>query len=221
MLGIKNNNLVHRVPHKFIQFRKKIIVFLSTTFLISSCYQWPGELNTRITGLSLKPGGNEVAIGIVEHYSRYPLFDISGWSRGVPKISERKGKIYYYNVKDKKIEQKVSVKFPKEWDAGGHVISLHIWNKEGIYFKLTGCPKSNQNCNEVEYYLLLSNGKISKVKEFPMISNEYSKSLLGNSAYRTFKDGVLTINIGHSGAWKPILIYKNHKLLHIDEHYIE
>jgi len=199
----------------------KLIALFVTVFLISGCYQWQGEFNTRITGLRLKLGGDVVAIGIVEHYSRYPLFNMSGWGRGVPKVHGRKGRVYFYNIKEQKIEEKVSIKFPKEWDAGDHVIALHVWKGEGIYFKLAGCPKMNQNCNEAEHYHLLSNGKIDQVKEFPRVTKEYSKSLLGDSAYQTYNNEVLTINVGHSGAWEPILIYKNHNLLPVDENNIK
>ena len=206
---------------RFVEMHKiKLITVFTTTFLISGCYQWRGELNTRITGLSLKPGGNVVAIGIVEHYSRYPLLNMSGWSRGVPKIQGRKGRVYFYNIKEKKVEEKLSVKFPKEWDAGDNEIGLHIWEGEGIYFKLTGCPKMNQNCNEVKYYHLLSNGKIDQVNELPKFTKEYSKSLMGNTAYRTYNNDILAVSIGHSGAWVPVLTYKNHKLLPVDEKYI-
>lgn len=199
----------------------KSIVIFATAFLLQGCYQWKGELNTKITGLQLKPGGDLVAIGIVEHYARYPMLNTSGWSRGIPKVYGRKGRIYYYSIKERKLEEKASIKFPKEWDAGDHKLILHIWSGEGIYFKLTGCPKTNQNCNDAEYYHLLANGEIIQVKELPPVSSDYSKSLLGDTAYKTFTNGIIVINIGHSGAWQPVLYFKDHKLLPVDENPIK
>ena len=199
----------------------KLIALFATALLIAGCYQWQGTLNTRITDLSLKPGGDVVAIGIVEEYKRYSLVNMSGWSRGVPKIYGRKGRVYYYNIEEQKIEEKLSIKFPKQWDAGDHEIALNAWKGEGVYFKLTGCPKTDQNCNEAEYYYLFSNGKIDQVKEFPKLTKEYYKSLFGEAAYRTYENDILTINVGHAGAWKPILTYKDHKLLPVDEDHIK
>jgi len=195
----------------------KSILLIVTAFLLSGCYQWLGDLNTRITGLSLKPSGDVVAIGIVEQYSRYPMLNMSGWSRGVPKIRGRKARVYYYNIKEQKVEEKMVIKFPQQWDAGDHQIILHFWQEEGLYFKLTGCPKTNQNCTEAEYYQLLSNGKIKQLKELPKMTDAYYKSLLGNTAYKRYENNQLTINVGHSGAWQPVLIYKDHKLLPVDE----
>ena len=111
-----------------IMHKIKLIIFIICVVWVAGCYQWTGELNTRITGTALKPDGNIIAIGIIEYSARYPLLGAGGWSRGIPKIHGIKGEIYFYRIKEQKIDKQFSIRSPRRWDDTSRFrIIPYIW----------------------------------------------------------------------------------------------
>jgi len=190
--------------------KKYILIFLTLLFFLFLYNKLGIETNKEIASLSLKPEHDIIAIAVVEKTKRYPIINLSGWSRGVPDTIKMEGEIYFYNIKEKEIKKISSVKIPKDWSKEGYNLSLYIWDKDGVYFTLENC--FNRNCEENYHYFLEKNGKIKNIKSLPKLSKSYSESIREKTVYKTYQNNELNISIGKSGDWKPVLVFRDGKL---------
>lgn len=190
--------------------KKYILIFLTLLFFLFLYNKLGIKTNKEIASLSLKPEHDIIAIAIIKKTKRYPIINLSGWSRGVPDTIKMEGEIYFYNIKEKEIKKISSVKIPKDWSKEGYNLSLYIWDKDGVYFTLENC--FNRNCEENYHYFLEKNGKIKNIKSLPKLSKSYSESIREKTVYKTYQNNELNISIGKSGDWKPVLVFRDGKL---------
>jgi len=162
--------------------KKYILIFLTLLFFLFLYNKLGIETNKEIASLSLKPEHDIIAIAVVEKTKRYPIINLSGWSRGVPDTIKMEGEIYFYNIKEKEIKKISSVKIPKDWSKEGYNLSLYIWDKDGVYFTLENC--FNRNCEENYHYFLEKNGKIKNIKSLPKLSKIFFRKKWENKKYQ-------------------------------------
>ncbi|MDD2942051.1 MAG: hypothetical protein PHC51_03695 [bacterium] len=184
----------------------------------------PAELSVRVSGDSAGKECAQIAVGLTSYNLHYPLLgDMTGWSRGIPSVSDVKAEIYLYAAETSKLERVVAIAAPARWrdDASRFSVTPRLMPGDSLVFMLHGCPKEEPNCQEYKYYRLEKNGSYAEISAWPEVSAEESADIKDCTSYQTYDNGSYEksfISVGPTGGpWKPVLQFDGKQLSMVGE----
>ncbi len=155
-----------------------------------------GTRSTRLGDVTVRSDGNVLAVATIEYRKHYPLWNFSGWGTGVPKLSGKKTRIFIYDLKKDIIEEKATVRFPKAWNQAIKVRLYTFDDNGGLYLILTGCPTSDQNCDNRKYYYVSASGTVDETDQLPTPGGQYASGPNKKVATVEFDGKISRIKIG-------------------------
>lgn len=178
------------------------------------------ETNNRITGDAAGPDCNLVAVAVTRMKLSYPIFSgLSGWSRGVPTISQQAADLFLFRPSSGTLTLAVTVKVPHRWaNSSRYSMQPRILPDRTVLFMLRGCPKSNDQCNESKFYRLTSTDDYVEIPNWPDFTPHESANLQRCTTYLTYAPKETFVNIGPTGGpWTPVLSFKKGQLVPLNE----
>lgn len=167
-------------------------------FFSAGCYGLV-ESSVRITDAEVISDCKIVAVSVVTKKLRYPLFEFSGWSRGVPKTHAQFGEIYYFDLEKRTLKRAAVVRPPAGFEQQFDV-SIGWLDNDGLYLTLSGYSRDNRI--KLEHKRLLSNGRLILVDQIPVPPQRISEQYKTCTGYLQGK----VVTTGPTGGpWKEVL----------------
>ena len=193
------------------------LVVLAALFIITTGCYGRSETDVRIERSEAKLHCSMVAASVMKKNYQYPLWEFSGWSRGIPRISNQRAEIYFYDLTTHVLQRKAVIKPPAGFEVQFNV-TLGWWDQDGLYLVYSGCPKNTRDSNcklKYAYKKLLDTGRIISVEQMLQPTQEVSDGYKECTAY--MQGGTITIG-PNGGPWREILYLDENKKLAISAH---
>lgn len=164
----------------------------------AGCYGLP-ESSIRITDAEVISQCKVVAVSVVTRKLRYPLFEFSGWSRGVPKTHDQYGEIYYFDLEKRSLKRAAVIRPPGGFEQQFDV-TIGWLDNDGLYLTLSGYSRDNRY--KLFYKRLLSNGRMVAVEQIPAPPQRISEQYKMCTGYL---QGQVVTTGPTGGPWKEVL----------------
>jgi hypothetical protein len=172
-----------------------------------------GEPVARITGTAAGPGCGRVAVGISRFELVYPLFEMSGWSRGVPTVRHLRAELQVLDTRTGALRGPVTIDAPAAWQTDTRFsVQPRILPDERVILVLHGCPAEQQNCQEMRFFEVQGDRAVA-LGAWPEPSAEESRNLRECTDRLTYDGNRIVVNTVQAGMPPtPVLVFADRRL---------